>query len=1456
MRNRLIINGFMGCQLQPHDLHKNITENLIVNIRTLLFSLFVLNNAITFAADEIHWTFTGQTSVTFDWRGTSAENIISYGTNPGVYTHSITAQTPTPLPYSSAGPFWEAKLTGLQENTRYYYSIGDNPEHTFHTSPTPGRSGFSIFAQGDIGDTGTYFRMGAIQDLIANGQPDFVVGLGDLTYGNAHGQEAVDQHFNDVMVWSQDAAYMPLWGNHEWDKSTDDLRNYKGRFELPNPQTSPNSPRVSCCGEDWYWFDYGNVRFITLPEPWSGAWSDWNTQATVLMEEAEENPNITFIVTFVHRPAYSSGHHPGSSTLKRILDALGDRFNKYVLNANGHSHNYERTHPQHGVVHITAGASGSSLETDGSCLWLTCTQPSWSAFRAMHLGVLKLHFTSDGIQGSFICGPPGAGKNDVICNQGDILDRFTIGSPSTDNTSPSVPSNLGAIAVSATQIDLSWLSSTDNVSVSGYRIYRDNVQIGATPTTSYSSSGLSPSTSYTYTVVAFDDAGNISKQSLAVTSTTLNASTEGKSLLFTPTDDATIKPGSPATNFGSKKLETDKSSEENFLMKFNISGVSGRSIISAKLRLYNINGSSKGGDFYRVAENSWSESTINWNNAPDAEQTAIASLGAVSAGNWYEVDLSSLITEDGVYSLRIISTSSNGADYNSKEDGEFSPQLIVTLNHTVTPDSESPSVPANLNTTAVSTSQIDLFWSASTDNIGVRGYTVFRDGAQIGTTSTMSYSDTELSSSTSYTYAVTAFDKAGNISEKSAIAAATTLNPGGEEITLTFSPTDDATIKPGSPTSNFGSKKLETDKSSEENFLMKFTISGLKGQSVTSAKLRLYNINGSNKGGDFFRVADNSWSEATITWNNAPVADNTAIASLGAVASKTWYEVDLTSLITKDGIYSLRVTSTSKNGADYKSKEAAEFAPQLIVVKDNATTSDTTPPSVSILEPGFDSTVSNMISVTAKATDNVKVRGVQFKLDGNNISIEDTTNAFAVSLDTMTIPDGAHSLTAVARDYAGNIKTSSPVTILVNNYDNPPAQSFITDPNLIFSVPQMANLAYLSPSIDPTFGSTVVRIANDTGKFTSPVNGVWGSDARHHYSKDQPWNSDNTLLAIQNSDSPSQLILDGSTYQPKHGKCNNYSSWDDRWHPGLQHPHERINVNHDKLEWFDVVHCTQTRNWILPFSVNYMGSGEGNTSFDGRYLLLADATRMFIVDMDPQEPYKSYLDGNNNRIGPAKDISECGLNDCSIDWVSISPSGKYAVVSYNGDHLRVFNVDGSTLALTPRPMPIDSEQCSSHDPAKGYIYDLGHADMTLNPFDNNEDVIIGQRRSWCPGTVNGTEMGSVIMVRLKDNVVTSLTNPTKEATAHHISTRNYDRPGWVYVSYYPNEENNHIFSDEIVAVKIDGSLSVERLVHKHSNNDNCYRCEAHAVPSRDGRRVLWAAGSSSDIKAYVVDIRP
>jgi hypothetical protein len=150
----------------------------------LIMTLLTAN--IAFATDEIHWTFTGQNSVTFDWRGTTTENTIGYGLTSGAYTQ-ITATSPNPVPVSSSGSFWEANLTGLTANTRYYYSIGNGPERSFRTPPAPGSSDFNVYAMGNIGSTSTYFNTGAVQDIIANDMPSFVVGLGDLSLGSING---------------------------------------------------------------------------------------------------------------------------------------------------------------------------------------------------------------------------------------------------------------------------------------------------------------------------------------------------------------------------------------------------------------------------------------------------------------------------------------------------------------------------------------------------------------------------------------------------------------------------------------------------------------------------------------------------------------------------------------------------------------------------------------------------------------------------------------------------------------------------------------------------------------------------------------------------------------------------------------------------------------------------------------------------------------------------------------------------------------------------------------------------------------------------------------------------------------------------------------------------------------------------------------------------------------------
>jgi len=367
--------------------------------------------------DEAHYTYTSGTSVAFDWRGKPAD--LRYGLTPS-YGSTVTGHMPIPLPFSSTGPFRQVELTGLQAGTTYHYSIGGGADHTFSTAPT-GTFRFDVMS--DVGSSLNSSALAPEMSRMAGDAPAFVLAPGDLTYANVDTQPAADQHFNDVMAWSLSAAYMPAWGNHEWDRAQDDLRNYKGRFKLPNGQAAVDAPALGCCGDDWGWFDVADVRFISYPEAYTTAtMTAWQQAVDPIFAAAQADPSIHYIITFGHRPAYSDGLHAGEQPLASILDGFGDRYNKYVLNLNGHSHDYERFQPIHGVTHITVGNTGS-LEPP----WLT-TDPR-TAFRAMHRGHLRVDVGPDGMRIEEVCGAATSTGDDMTCTAGTVFDSLTIGTP-------------------------------------------------------------------------------------------------------------------------------------------------------------------------------------------------------------------------------------------------------------------------------------------------------------------------------------------------------------------------------------------------------------------------------------------------------------------------------------------------------------------------------------------------------------------------------------------------------------------------------------------------------------------------------------------------------------------------------------------------------------------------------------------------------------------------------------------------------------------------------------------------------------------------------------------------------------------------------------------------------------------------------------------------------------------
>ncbi|MES2355275.1 MAG: fibronectin type III domain-containing protein [Pseudomonadota bacterium] len=145
--------------------------------------------------------------------------------------------------------------------------------------------------------------------------------------------------------------------------------------------------------------------------------------------------------------------------------------------------------------------------------------------------------------------------------------------------------------------------------------------------------------------------------------------------------------------------------------------------------------------------------------------------------------------------------------------------IVLTTSGTVVSDTVLPSVPASLAATAVSTSQINLTWQPSTDNTGVIGYKVYRNGIQIAVTTMGSYQDSGLIAGTVYAYNVAAYDAAGNTSAQSAIVRATTQGTVST-VTFNFSLANGGgrSVTPGGSTSTTATASLVAGASQNVSF--------------------------------------------------------------------------------------------------------------------------------------------------------------------------------------------------------------------------------------------------------------------------------------------------------------------------------------------------------------------------------------------------------------------------------------------------------------------------------------------------------------------------------------------------------------------------------------------------------------------------------------------------------------
>jgi hypothetical protein len=137
---------------------------------------------------------------------------------------------------------------------------------------------------------------------------------------------------------------------------------------------------------------------------------------------------------------------------------------------------------------------------------------------------------------------------------------------------------------------------------------------------------------------------------------------------------------------------------------------------------------------------------------------------------------------------------------------------------------------------------------------------------------------------------------------------------------------------------------------------------------------------------------------------------------------------------------------TSNSGGSRVDAFIAKVPSQVLM--GGAPVPDTTLPAVAITSPPNGSTVSGSITITANASDNIGVAGVQFRLNGVNLGAEDTTAPYSVAWNTATTAAGVHLLTAAARDAAGNASVSDAVTVTIAGDTTAPAVSAVATSNV------------------------------------------------------------------------------------------------------------------------------------------------------------------------------------------------------------------------------------------------------------------------------------------------------------------------------------------------------------------------------------------------------------------------
>ena len=344
--------------------------------------------------------------------------------------------------------------------------------------------------------------------------------------------------------------------------------------------------------------------------------------------------------------------------------------------------------PSTGTLQFVRSISGGTTPVSGNALVVKVT------FKTIGLGSATVGLANTSL------GLSAANSTNSIVGYNGVT--FNV----ADTNAPSAPTGLTTTATTVNSVSLAWTAATDNVGVTGYDVFRGSTQVGTTPSVAYTDTGLAPNTSSTYHVVAVDAAGNTSASS--------------NNLVAASQPDTTapsVPAGLTATNRTLTGISLSWSAATDNV------GVTG----------------------YRVYRNG----------------SVIANPGNLTSYS----DAS--LTPGTNYNYTV-------AAYDAA--GNVSAQSSTLATSTL-PDTTAPSTPGGLTLGTQSGGNIALTWSASTDNVGVTGYKIYRSGTQIATSTTPSGSYPTGSTPGTYSFTVAAVDAAGNTSPQSASVSVQVYGP-------------------------------------------------------------------------------------------------------------------------------------------------------------------------------------------------------------------------------------------------------------------------------------------------------------------------------------------------------------------------------------------------------------------------------------------------------------------------------------------------------------------------------------------------------------------------------------------------------------------------------------------------------------------------------------------------------